>query len=231
MSPVLFVLLAAQAGAAAPPTPTPTPRLNILLTRSSSEATGPTGSLSDVAKRIKLKLPEGQPRVLTNQTVKQLAEGVQLTTTQGNGGAGGYAPVGEAQESPRKAMWQQRYRAAVSRVAELEAEVKRLEGEANRLETDFYAHDDPAQRDGVIKPAWDRAVADLSKAKSDLAEARAKPEQVLDEARRDGALPGWFRGLDQAGAAPAPAPARGGAAPGQKRPTPGRPPASAARPD
>lgn len=222
MNPVLLVLLAAQAGAAAPPTPTPTPRLNILLSRSSSEAAGPTGSLSDVAKRIKLKLPQGQPRVLTNETVKQLAEGVQLTTTRGNGGAG-YAPVGEAHESSKKAMWQQRYRAAVSRVAELEAEVKRLEGEASRLETDFYAHDDPAQRDGVIKPAWDRAVADLSKARSDLAEARSKPDEVLDEARRDGALPGWFRGLDQAGAAPAPAPARGGAAPGQTRPTPGRP--------
>jgi hypothetical protein len=229
MSPVLLFLLAAQAGAAAPPTPTPTPRLNILLSRSSSEAAGPTGSLSDVAKRIKLKLPEGQPRVLTNQTVKQLAEGVQLTTTQGNGGAA-YPPAGEAQENPRKAMWQQRYWAAVSRVAELEAEVKRLEGEASRLETDFYAHDDPAQRDGVIKPAWDRAVADLSKAKSDLAEARGKPEEVLNEARRDGALPGWFRGLDQPGAAPPPAPARGGAAPGQKRPTPGRPPPGAARP-
>jgi hypothetical protein len=212
MNPVLLFLLAAQAGAAPPPTPTPTPRLNILLSRSSAEAASPTGSLSDVAKRIKLKLPEGQPRVLTNQTVKQLAEGVELTTTQGSAGAGGYAPVGEAQESPKKAMWQQRYRAAVARVAELEAEVKRLEGEVSRLETDFYAHDDPAQRDGVIKPAWDTAVADLNKARSDLVEARSKPEEVLDEARRDGALPGWFRGLDQAGAAP-----------GEGRPAPGRP--------
>lgn len=225
MNPVLLFLVAAQAGAAASPTPTPTPRLNILLSRSSAEGASPTGSLSDVAMRIKLKLPEGQPRVLTNDTVKQLAQGVQLTTTKGTGGAV-YAPVGGSQESPKKAMWQQRYRAAVSRVAELEADVKRLESEANGLETDFYAHDDPAQRDGVIKPAWDKALADLSKAKSDLAEARGKPEQVLDEARRDGALPGWFRGLDQAGAEPAPAPARAGAAPGQKRPTPSRPPAS-----
>ena len=92
-------------------------------------------------------------------------------------------------------MWQQRYRDAVSRVAALEAEIKRLEGEAARLERDFYAIDDPAQRDGVVKPAWDQALNDLRRAKADLAEARNKPEQVLEAARRDGALPGWFRGL------------------------------------
>ncbi len=213
MNPVLLVFLAAQAAAHPPPTPTPTPvpRLNIL-SRSSSEAPGPTGSLSDTAKGIKLKLPEGQPRVINNQTVKQLAEGVELTTTKGTGGPV-YAPPGEAQASSKKAMWQQRYRAAVSRVAELEAEIRRLEGEAGRLERDFYAYDDPAQRDGVIKPAWDRAVSDLRKAQADLAEARNRPEEVLNEARRDGALPGWFRGLDQPGAASAP----------ETRSTPGRP--------
>lgn len=218
MNPVLFVLLAAQAAASPSATPTPTPRLNILLSRPGSEMTAPTGSLADVAKRIKLKFPEGQPRIITNDSLKQLSEGVELTTTKGVAGSG-YAPVGQASADQKKAIWQQRYRGAVLRVAALEAEIKRLEGEANRLEREFYAHDDPAQRDGVIKPAWDRAIADLRRAQAELAEARNKPERVLEEARRDGALPGWFRGLDQAGAAPEP---RGPAA-GQPRPTPTTP--------
>jgi hypothetical protein len=196
MNPFLLVLLAAQAAAPPPATPTPTPRLNILLSKESDQAAAPTGSLADVAKQIKLKLPEGQTRVITNDSVKQLSQGVQLTTGQPTG-APAPAPMGAAtgREDRKKAMWQQRYREAVTRVAALEAEVKRLQGEAARLERDFYALDDPAQRDGVVKPAWDKAVNDLRRAQADLAEARKKPEQVLEAARRDGALPGWFRGL------------------------------------
>ncbi|OFV81598.1 MAG: hypothetical protein A2Y78_12190 [Acidobacteria bacterium RBG_13_68_16] len=200
MNPVLLVLVAAQAAAPPSATPTPTPRLNILLSRPGSEVTAPTGSLADVAKRIKLKLPEGQPRIITNDNLKQLSEGVELTTAKGVAGTG-YAPVGQGPADQKKAIWQQRYREAVTRVAALEADIKRLEGEANRLEREFYAHDDPAQRDGVVKPAWDKTVANLRKAQADLAEARNKPEQVLEEARRNGALPGWFRGLDEPGAA------------------------------
>lgn len=196
MNPVLLLLVAAQAAVPPPATPTPTPRLNILLSKESDQATAPTGSLADVAKQIKLKLPEGQSRVITNDSVRQLSQGVQLTTGQATG-APAPAPIGATtgRDDRKKAMWQQRYREAVSRVAALEAEIKRLEGEAARLERDFYALDDPAQRDGVVKPAWDKAVNDLRRAQADLAEARKRPEQVLEEARRDGALPGWFRGL------------------------------------
>ena len=219
MNPVLLVLVAAQAVAPLSATPTPTPRLNILLSRSGSEATAPTGSLADVAKRIKLKLPEGQPRIITNDSLKQLSEGVELTTTKGVAGSG-YAPVGQGPADQKKAIWQQRYRGAVLRVATLEADIKRLEGEANRLEREFYAQDDPAQRDGVIKPAWDEAFADLRKAQADLAEARNKPEQVLEEARRDGALPGWFRGLDEPGAAAPRGASPENRAPARQRPTP-----------
>src|SRR3989304_7633695 len=164
MNPVLFVLLAAPAAASPPAPPTPTPRLNILLSRPGSEVTAPTGSLADVAKRIKLKFPEGQPRIITNDSLKQLSEGVELTTTKGVAGSG-YAPVGQATADQKKAIWQQRYRGAVLRVAALEAEIKRLEGEANRLEREVYAHDDPARRDGGSKPAWDRARAALRRAR------------------------------------------------------------------
>jgi hypothetical protein len=211
MNVVLLVLLAAPPPAA---TPTPTPRLNILLSKQQDQGAAPTGSLADVAKRIKLKLPEGQSRVITNDSVKQLSQGVELTTGK-PGGPAAPAPVGGTQESPKKAIWQQRYRDAVNRVAALEAEVTRLEGESARLEREFYAHDDPYQRDGVIKPAWDKAVNDLRQAQADLAEARTKPDEIMDAARRDGALPGWFRGLEEGGA---------------NRPAPGQPPPTKATP-
>jgi TolA-binding protein len=230
MIAAVLVLLAAQAAAAPPsPTPTATPPINILRANPNSTGAVPTGSLADFAKRIKLKLPEGQPRVLTNESVKQLAEGIELTTTIG----GGPLPraVGRSDQEGKKAMWQQRYRDAVSRVATLEARIKRLEGEANRLEQEFYARDNPVERDTQIKPAWDKALADLQAARDDLADARKRPDEVLNAARRDGALPGWFRGIEE-GAPEAPAPRQGSAASAgaQARPEPTPTPTVTPRP-
>ena len=76
-----------------------------------------------------------------------------------------------------------------------QAEVRRLDAEVVRLQNDFYSRDDPAYRDGVVKPAWDQAVIDLQAARQQLANAESEPERVLNAAHRDGALPGWFRGI------------------------------------
>ena len=224
MTACLLVLLAARAAAPTPePTPTATPPINILRGREGSEAAAPTGTLADFAKHLKLKLPEGQTRLLTNESVKQLSEGIELTTTIG-GGPLPRASSASANEG-KKAMWQQRYRDAVSRVAALEAKVKRLESEANGLEQEFYAHDNPVERDTQIKPAWDKALSDLQAARKALGEARNQPDEVLNAARRDGALPGWFRGIEAGEPGPTPA-ASGGtgaaapAAPAPPTPTP-----------
>jgi hypothetical protein len=154
-------------------------------------------SLAEVAKRIKLKLPANAPRVLTNESVKQLAQGVELTMSAATaGGAGRGVSATGGSEDAKKAKWQQRYRAALQRVHGLESEVKTLETQANGLERDFYAHDDPVYRDSTIKPKWDKTLAALQKARIDLEEARKQPDEVLNAARRDGALPGWFRGME-----------------------------------
>src|SRR5512136_1773661 len=207
----LFVVLLAQAAKPAPtpgPSPTPTPPINVLLSKPSSEAQPAPASLGDVAKKIKLRLPANQPKVITNDSVRQLSEGVELTTSLAPSEPVAAAPSGQTADAAKKAMWQERYKAAVARAAALEAEVTRLTSEVPRLETAFYNTDDPAQRDGVIKPAWDKAVADLRNAQNELAQARTEPDQVLNDARRDGAQPGWFRGLDQPAPAAAPRPAK-----------------------
>jgi hypothetical protein len=214
---MITALLVLAAAAAPAPTPVATPSIGILLARPGAEAPPRGDSLADVAKRIKLKLPANQPRVINNEAVKQLSEGVELTmTSAATGGAGGGFRGRDSGDERKKSIWQQRYRAAVERVRRLEADVKNLESRANRLEQEFYAHDDPVYRDSTIKPAWDKSLTDLAKAKTDLEEARKEPNEVLNAGRRDGALPGWFRGLDEApgpanrggdeAAAPAPPP-------------------------
>src|SRR5512139_101360 len=79
-----MITIAALVLLAAPPLPTPTPTpppsMRVLLRGGTSESAPTTTSLSDLAKRIKLKLPKDQPRKLTNETVKELAKGVELTT-------------------------------------------------------------------------------------------------------------------------------------------------------
>ncbi len=204
---LMVVAVAGAASAAAPPaTPTAaaTAPITILLSRPEAEPAPRGQSLAEVAKHIKLKLPANQPRVLTNASVKQLAEGVELTTAaEPPRGSGMGLPVA-AGEDAKKAKWQQRYRAATQRVRRLEADVKALEVQVNGLERDFYSRDDVVYRDSTIKPAWDKALNDLEKARADLEAARTQPDEILDAARRDGALPGWFRGLDEEGPEAAP---------------------------
>jgi len=214
-------LLAQAQAAPATPTPAPTATIGILISKPDSEPAPRGSSLSEVAKHIKLKLPANQPRVLTNASVRQLAEGVELTTGSAGPAAGagaGALPAAGGGDDAKKARWQQRYRIAVERVRKLEADVKNLEMQVAGLERDFYSRDDAVYRDSVIKPAWDKALGDLQKARVDLESARKQPDDVMSAARRDGALPGWFRGLDEAAAAPSPG--RGPVGQPAPRPTP-----------
>jgi hypothetical protein len=226
MSPILLTLITLLAMSAEPtPTPTPTatpeatptPAINILL----KQQTAPGGSsggqdLSQVAKRIKLKLPANQPRRLDNDAVKQLAKGVELTQVKAEPSplAVGASAGDNREDETKQRFWVNLYQAARGYVKGLEELIPQLDGEINRLRTAFYSTDDPARRDGVIKPAWDKAVADWDQAKKDLEQARGLLGKVSDAARRDGALPGWFRGLPEPEATldkpVIPAPAAGG---------------------
>jgi hypothetical protein len=207
MIAILAVLLAAQQPTATPtpqPLSTPAP-ISILRDAGSAEAIPRGQSLGDVAKGIKLRMTPGA-RVIDNAGMKALAEGVELTTAKPAPGAGGKAaegrpPAKRVSDESKQQYWQEKYQSARARVAFLESEVKRLDGLTKELERKFYAWDDPAYRDGVIKPAWDKAVVDLRASMEALDEARSGPDQVIEDAQRDGALPGWFRGLPEPSAA------------------------------
>lgn len=174
------------------PSPVPTSPINILLNKSGSTGVPRGQSLAEVARHIKLKLPADQPRRLDNAAVKSLAEGVQLTTAKPSGASGRIELPGGVDES-RKKHWQQAYADSLARIPAQERRVAELESEAGRLQQDFYRWDDPAYRDGVIKPAWDRALAQLAEAKKELESLRKGPEVLLAAAEREGVPPGWFR--------------------------------------
>jgi hypothetical protein len=206
---MLLELTVIMFAAVVSPTPTPVPPAKPGLAAMAPHTSQPVPrgrSLADVAKGVKLRFPENKPTVITNESLKELSAGAELTTATAapppDASPGGALPE-EQQQAEKKTYWQQRYFAAQREVATLDAEEKRLSAEVSRLEREFYARDDPYQRDGVIKPAWDDAVAKLRDVQRRQAEARSAPEAIANEARRDGALPGWFR------EAPPPVPAPG----------------------
>lgn len=191
MSLIMVVLLAVAPTA----TPTPAPSLDLLRGAKAQEA-AKAGSLSDVAKGVKLRLPEGESRVLTNDSVRKLSEGVELTTAIPYEAPAVPRVSGGASDASRE-LWQQRYQYARWQAARLDREITRLEGEVAGLQNQFYALDDPFVRDGQVKPQWDAALAALREAKAQQAAVDAKPAQIIEQARRAGGLPGWFRGLPE----------------------------------
>jgi hypothetical protein len=192
---LVFVVL--LAGAPQAPTPLPTPRAAAAGATMGKAATAPRGkSLAEVARGVRLQFPQGESKVvITNETLKSLGAGVELTTGTAVPPPASAADAGETSsvDAQKKAYWQDRYFAARSEADSLAAEETRLTSEVARLEREFYSRDDPYQRDNVIKPAWDEAVLKLRDLQRRLPAARKAPDDIANEARRAGALPGWFR--------------------------------------
>lgn len=89
--------------------------------------------------------------------------------------------------------WRAALRAARLRWRDTARDVEARQTRVAELRNAFYAADDPAYRDGVIKPDWDAALSGLAGAQDEVEAARDDLERLLDAGRRAGALPGWLR--------------------------------------
>jgi hypothetical protein len=124
-----------------------------------------------------------------------------IDAVQGAGDISGTGPTlsGEAalEEEERRQYWRSQYQRQLDLVESLENQVDVLDEEIPGLWRDFYAWDDPMYRDGVIKPKLDEALTRRQSIEEKLGEERGRLPQIKDKARRDGATPGWFRGMDK----------------------------------
>jgi len=192
------------------PTRQPTPRATPTPTR------GPT-SLADLAKNLELNTGAGggEGLVISNSNLSDYANKGQLT------GAGAGTPGSvdkskprparpdrvnpeeaaipqspeEAKEQGKMEFWRGRYARQLQNVETLKEKIRQLDLEIPQLWSKFYAWDDPAYRDGVIKVRLDQALEEREAYSAQIAEQEAELAKIKVEARRDGALPGWFRGL------------------------------------
>jgi hypothetical protein len=192
-------LLSATALLGAPepqPTATPEPQL--------TGGFGKTAPPAPARKRVEKKtvritneslVTDPQKGKLT--TSQRAVTPVPAPTTPGAGTPGALTPTPAATPGPQAAggeeYWRSETRRVRERVGQLRATIVRLENETRKLEADFYSWDDGAYRDGVIKPAWDKAREDLATARRELPLAEREVDELPDRARRAGALPGWLR--------------------------------------
>ncbi len=102
--------------------------------------------------------------------------------------------------------WQTEYKQQIDMITGIYTQIEVLDEQIPGLWRDFYSWDDPAYRDGVIKPKLDEALARRQKLEVDLQNGQTKLEEIKQQARRDGSEPGWFRGL---GSVPTPKPTQG----------------------
>jgi hypothetical protein len=152
------------------------------------------------------------PIVIDNETLKKYADEGRITTVQTPragqtsqsfrsssppGQTYGGVPGGEdAREAEKRRYWRALYEKQLKLVRTLEQQIEVLNREIPGLWRDFYARDDPAYRDGVIKPKLDEALSRWERMTEQLENERAKLPKIREDARREGAKPGWFRGLD-----------------------------------
>jgi hypothetical protein len=214
------VWILASAGAvlaAATPTPTPRPKLSGGFGRPRATPVAPAvseggQSLADVVRAAQEARPGSADREKSGVTidnkslVKDTGKGHVTTssiaapnspkaaapTPAASGGNGTSADAGPS-EPGGEAEWREIARRDRRRVADAKTRVAELTATSKKLENDFYAWDDGQYRDRVIKPAWDRARADLDEARIELEGAEKELADLPERARKAGALPGWIR--------------------------------------
>jgi len=198
--PVLVTLFFVAAGVlpcrAERPTPTPT-----------RTPAGGEKSLADIAKSKQLKGGEkGKSIVITNENLADYAAKGELTTAETSQkqavrpvhGTGAVAKSSNSgPEAERMRFWQAKYKQQLELVAALKQQIKILDYQIPGLWRDFYAWDDPAYRDGVIKPKIDRSMNDRDSLEAKLHKEEARLQEIKESARQDGAEPGWFRGIKE----------------------------------
>jgi hypothetical protein len=190
------------------PVPTPAPKLKGVV-GPAAEAGHPGQSLAEVVRASKNarkgETPKKSLGTITNENVHKGAtpsgagaKGAKGAAESGSSGAAKPTPaptydVPRDDQGRSEAQWRRTMDHARALVGDAERRVKDLETKAKQLENDFYAQSDGFRRDGVIKPAWDKARDELAQARAEVETARKSLEDLSEDARRSNTPPGWLR--------------------------------------
>ncbi len=129
--------------------------------------------------------------VLTDENLASQAKGGRVTV----GGATAIVRAGDVDSgvTADEQYWRTRARELRMDWREAHDRIAELEAQAADLRSRFYAQDDPAYRDRVIKSEWDRTLDRLDEARHKVVQAQEQLEGLLSEGSRAGAMAGWLR--------------------------------------
>ncbi len=165
-------------------------------------------SLAEIAKKEKARREQIkiQERVITNQdAARYKATGTMTTTAQAEPAPQKPAPEKEAAAKPEKpaseepvdlqgrpeSFWRQTLADARTKVKELENEANVLILKLNDLQNRFYRESDGYNQQNLQRE-MNKTTYEQDLNKEKLATAKVQLEDLLREARKSGALPGWL---------------------------------------
>ncbi len=132
--------------------------------------------------------------IITDENLRDWASGKELTAVTRKTSKSPGPGFDLETEAPR-VVWRDRVQQRLGVIHDLESETSGLESEIAGLWKLFYACDDPDERDQRLRPRLKQRIARQRKLSVELEAARVDLQKLLAEARRNGALPGWFRDL------------------------------------
>jgi len=153
-------------------------------------------------RREKLKASEKQPKSFTNQDIEDFK--AKNKDADKSGEVEGEDATGEdtsatteetttstpgAQDEQK---WRDKSHDANERVKDAEDKIQKLQTDVNALTQAFYAESDGVAQRGQIEDQRNTRLNELEAAKKELENAKQAQEDLQDEARKEGALPGWI---------------------------------------
>lgn len=101
-----------------------------------------------------------------------------------------------AEHARRRAEWRARLAAQLGEIHRLENQLEDQRVTAGWLWIRYLRTEKESTRELKVRPKMEAAQRRLGELEEELATARTRFDELCEEARRDGAEPGWFRGLE-----------------------------------
>ncbi|RLE27166.1 MAG: hypothetical protein DRJ65_03610 [Acidobacteria bacterium] len=160
-----------------------------------SPTPSPRKTLSEYARGRQLQSASSgrtESVLITDENLEGLASGVELTSVAGSIAS---EPVAKAPPDTPRNLWRGRIMEKQETIQILEVENARVDKEISGLWALFYACDEPENREKNIRPRLNQQLVDRARLREELKTAHSDFKELLVDARRSGALPGWFRDL------------------------------------
>lgn len=152
-------------------------------------------------RREKLKTSAKPTKSFTNQDIEEFKaknKDADKSSTEGEDSTGEDTSMTPEETTTSNAdaqaeqKWRDKSHEAVERVNNAEEKIEKLQTDINALTQAFYAESDGVSQRGQIEAQRNSRLNELEAAKQELENAKQAQDDLQEQARKEGALPGWI---------------------------------------